>query len=589
MLFASVYSVSWVSVDLNTYTEMYLFFIALHIFHQSEYYLTHVFLHSTSKKHTHSLHLILIAIFDQSVVKNMTSETVEVLDAATNYAFLGPEELQFIKVYKSIGRPIVTDPADYDVTVLQGDYLAPTMTTIAAADNLNDSSVIMDNADILSTTTPTSNPSWIKPTFIAGASVIAFASMAAALLLWKQRRGDTHVNDGNSRKNPSFGAGDSPRSLDSTTVIPGTPSPTCVFMDRFNMKKKNKFDYAEFEDEDVEDPSIYATDRIDYAIVMNPSTNVECQQFTTNTAVELKPTLNIEYTERGGNASDSSVSDVSAHLLGASRMRNDSGAESLLLDTTVERLLDTTVESYNMEVMSALDQVRFDDVLASSPAVNFNYTTYNARYASDDDNNCSLSTGAVPSEMYSNMSMDYSDTSRVAAYGGHLFALDLLRNKDTSLLELPPPPSDIASDSESQDVGEEDGDAEVIPSCDNELASDMTRGKIEQDGATQDINDEWTKIMKLLNTSNNSEDHSHYIGTVAGHNIESNTAWETYDTANAKYDGLSVLIHDELELVRCKTDTRNSADEEDEEAVKPCDTRNSADEEDESSLVTEQI
>jgi hypothetical protein len=526
----------------------------------------------------------------------MTSETVEVLDAATNYAFLGPEELEFIKIYKSTGRPIVTDPAEYDVTVLKGDYLAPPAltTTTAVATDLND----------LPSTTPTSsNPSWIKPIFIAGSSVIAFASMAAALLLWKQRRGDGNVGDGNSRKKP---LGDSPRSLDTPTTVPGTPSPTNIFMDRFNMKK-TKFDYAEFMDEDVEDPSIYATNRIDDdAIVMNPSTNVECQQFTTNNVVGLKPTLNIEYTERGGNASDSSVSDVSAHLLGASRMRNDSVAESLLLDTTVERLLDTTVESYNMEVMSALDQVRFEDVLASSPAVNYNYTSYNARYASDDENNCSLSTGAVPSEMYSNMSMDYSDTSRVAAYGGHLFALDLLRNRDSSLLDMPPPPSDIASDSESQqDVGEEDGNAGVIPLCDNELALDMTRGNIEQDAVTQDINDEWTKIMKLLNTSSNSEDHSHYIGTVAGHNLESKT-WETDDTANAKYEGLSVLIQDNLEPVRpCKVDTRKSADEEDESSldaervinqeefkvVKPCetDTRNSADEEDESSLVTEQI
>jgi len=255
--------------------------------------------------------------------------------------------------------------------------------------------------------------------------------------------------------------------------------------------------------------------------------------------------------------------------------------------------------------MSALDQVRFEDVLASSPAANYNYTSYNARYASDDDNNCSLSTGAVPSEMYSNLSMDYSDTSRVAAHGGHLFALDPLLNKDSSLLEMPPPPSDIASDSESQqDVGEEDGEAGVTPSCDNELASDMTRGKIGQDVATQDINDEWTKIMKLLNNSSDSEGHSHYIGTVAGHNLESKT-WETNDTANAKYDGLSVIIQDELEPVSNKFDTRNSADEEDEssldaervivqeefEGAKPCetDTRNFADEEDESSLVTEQI
>ena len=37
------------------------------------------------------------------------------------------------------------------------------------------------------------------------------------------------------------------------------------------------------------------------------------------------------------------------------------------------------------------------------------------------------------------------DISNVA-YGGYLFTLDLLKNKGSSMLEMPPPLSDVASD-----------------------------------------------------------------------------------------------------------------------------------------------
>ena len=52
-----------------------------------------------------------------------------------------------------------------------------------------------------------------------------------------------------------------------------------------------------------------------------------------------------------------------------------------------------------------------------------------------------------------------------------MFTLDLLRNKDSSLVEMPPPPSDVASDASSQqDVGE-DFDAMTTDTGDNEFAS----------------------------------------------------------------------------------------------------------------------
>ena len=149
------------------------------------------------------------------------------------------------------------------------------------------------------------------------------------------------------------------------------------------------------------------------------------------------------------------------------------------------------MESYNMEAMSALDKIRFEDVLnvdgsSSSPAIHRRAGGI-VRVTSDDEVGCSLSTGALPSEMYSNLSMDESDslvdTSNVATYGGHLFTLDLLKNKVSSMLEMPPPPSDVASDSSShQDVGE-DVDAFDIPTGGMQFVS-MTE-KNEQDAVTQ--------------------------------------------------------------------------------------------------------
>jgi hypothetical protein len=547
----------------------------------------------------------------------MPSEAVGILDEATAYAFVGQEELEFIQVYKSTGDPIVDDPAEYDVIVLKVDYSAPAKDDFLGSPATVDVAAIDASAvdgGISSSTAPPSSPSWIKPAFIVGASIVAFASTAAALILWRQRRGDAYADDDHK------GPGDSPRSLD-PTAVPSTPSPA-VFMDRFS-KNKTKFDYAEFDDGnvDVEDPSFYA-DRDD---VIGPTANGNGQRLANvGSRSNHQPTNDIEYAERETSFDfydDSSVSDVSAHLLGArgSIKKDTNEAESLLLDTTME--------SYNMEAMSALDKIRFEDVLnvdgsSSSPAIHRRAGGI-VRVTSDDEVGCSLSTGALPSEMYSNLSMDESDslvdTSNVATYGGHLFTLDLLKNKVSSMLEMPPPPSDVASDSSShQDVGE-DVDAFDIPTGGMQFVS-MTE-KNEQDAVTQIINDELTRVMKLLESPSNPEegvgesvDRSHYIGTVEGHPVENDSAPGNDEEDNSGYEGVSVIVsvesepvetdhlkqmnealsdcRDILERARSNNGTpSNSPDENDnvDEGGSKDATGWNAAEDDESSLVTEQI
>ena len=548
----------------------------------------------------------------------MPPEAVGILDEATAYAFVGQEELEFIEVFKSTGDPIVDDPSEYDVIVLKVDYSAP------AKDDFLGSPATVDDAAIdasavdggISSSPAPSSPSWIKPAFIVGASVVAFASTAAALILWRQRRGDAYADDDHK------GPGDSPRSLD-PTAVPSTPSPA-VFMDRFS-KNKTKFDYAEFDDGnvDVEDPSFYA----EGDDVNGPAANGNGQGLANvGSRSNHQPTNDIEYAERDTSFDfydDSSVSDVSAHLLGArgSIKKDTNEAESLLMDTTVE--------SYNMDAMSALDKIRFEDVLnvdgsSSSPAIHRRAGGI-VRVTSDDEVGCSLSTGALPSELYSNLSMDESDslvdTSNVATYGGHLFTLDLLKNKGSSMLEMPPPPSDIASDSSShQDVGE-DVDAFDIPTGGMQFVS-MTE-KSEQDAMTQIINDELTRVMELLESPSNPEegvgesvDRSHYIGTVEGHPVENDSALgnDEEDNTGYGYEGVSVIVSGEsepddtdhlkqmnealsdcrdiLEKARSNNGTpSNSPDEKDyvdEGGTKAAAGWNAA-EDDASSLVTEQI
>jgi hypothetical protein len=105
-----------------------------------------------------------------------------------------------------------------------------------------------------------------------------------------------------------------------------------------------------------------------------------------------------------------------------------------------------------------------------------------------------------------------------SGYGSHLITLDMIRNKDNSLLVLPPPPSDAASDSSSyQDtknlyVESENlmGDFEDDPEEDSyAMPSNWTGNQnysqnvcngdaVGQVEVSKSINDELSKVMELL-------------------------------------------------------------------------------------------
>jgi len=415
----------------------------------------------------------------------------------------------------------------------------------ANANNMGDEATNENVNDGEENASSSSSSSWLPPTFIAGASVLVFASSAAAFILWKQRHhyGGENNNFRPSQKQSGDNDNSSPRSLE---TVPSTPSPT-VFLDRFKNSKKKKFDYAEFEDEDDErDPLSSSSLGSACDAVISPLTttidnnrNLIAANTTTSTSSThnprscSRPTIkDIKFSHfQNVSFDDSSVSDVSAHILGAKgTLKNqvNTTADDPNVSQAESFLLDTTMESYNMEAMSALDQVRFENVLQVEDDNHAHATTggrHTNKYIEDDVGNedGSLSTGVIPSELYSNLSIDEShDTAAAAsAYGGHLFTtMNMLRNKDSSLLEMPPPPSDAASDSSSLqdsvlDEGEEDeqhlatAEQEQLSSSSSTLYPNIPpavsgienapmREKNEQDAVSQSINDELTKVMKLL-------------------------------------------------------------------------------------------
>jgi hypothetical protein len=469
----------------------------------------------------------------------LPSEAVEILDEATSYAFAGQEELEFIEVFKETGDPIVDDPAEYDVTVLKIYY-----SVTADKDDLVDSSVTVDDLAIDASeegddeggpSTTASSPSWIKPAFIAGASLVALASVSAAFLLWRQRRGDVCAGEDGHK-------GDSPRSHDPTT-LPSTPSPA-AFMDRFG-KNETQFDYAEFGDNnvDVKDPSFYDAE----GDLIDPPIDGDKRGHVGSVPNYHQPTDDIEY---GHDVSfdlndDSSVSDVSAHLLGARGSIMRSGANISQAEST---FLDTSMESYNMEAMSALEQVRFEDVLyvdaslRSGPTVHGRSGRGIIRVTSHEEVGCSLSTGMMPSDLYSNLSLDESDNLR--------------DNSNGLAVDMPPPPSDVASDASSQQDLEVELDRvnNIMPWWGTSFVP--TREASEQYAISHSINDELRMITQLLESAENaaegeagvSVDRSHYIGTVEGHTVVGNDYTLREDeTKTSCYEGVSVIVNCEPE------------------------------------------
>lgn len=359
----------------------------------------------------------------------------------------------------------------------------------------------------------------------------------------------------------------SPRSQE---TVPTTPSPN-VFMDRF--KNKKKFDYAEFDDDDNDIEKDGSLDLEHNDPVISPLTTNKGDFATTTATIPQFSVMNnttrqpddIKFTQYPNiSFDDSSVSDVSAHILGAKGTLKHVDANTASVDDpnasqAESFLLDTTMDSYNMDAMSALGFGRFENVLQVSsdgpPPSYYNIARHDATTTNtyedaaigegeDEDGSHS-----VPSELYSNLSMDSSmmnasqDTSG-AVYGGHLFTsmdMMMLKNKDTSLLEMPPPPSDAASDSSSRPddiAGEDNDDGQILPSDDQPplvpspvpaalhlvpptsvsgIENAPLRQKSMQDAVSQSITEELSKVMKLLEGENTAaEAVNDNLGVVGG-------------------------------------------------------------------------
>ena len=483
---------------------------------------------------------LLAATFDDPQVSDVPSEdAARVLDQATLYAFVGPEEQEFIEIFKGLGAGATMwdGPAEYDVSVLKVQYPAGSGDAGGRDDPSANAHAMgqfaaRDAEDEADDASPTSS-AWLPPVLIAGASVLVVASSAVALVLWRQRREDAAFWKPRHQHRDL-----SPRSLE---TVPATPSPT-AFLGRFRHKHHKTFDYAEFEDpdEEVEPPSPSSASARNDVVSHVTTDNAR----TTGSGPMIRDVKFVKYSHfQNTSFDDSSVSDVSANIMVAKRTPKKQDTSTAAEDNANERqaeslLLDTTLESYNMEAMSALDQVRFENVLQADQshvddvvvAESNKYMMANHHYEEFVGNEeGSLSTGAVPSEMYSNLSIDSSvlplgshDAS--AAYGSHLYTLDMLRTKDSSLLELPPPPSDAESDTSSQqDAILGDGANEqqfgtvrdVYPSSPMVTSSPiipakggtedaLARGNSEQDTVSQCINDELIKVMELLQSPKSS-------------------------------------------------------------------------------------
>lgn len=372
------------------------------------------------------------AKFDDPEVSNIEPEdAAAVLDQATIYSFIGEEKAKFIEIYKNTGSPIVNEPADYDVTVIKEETLS--------ADG-GATSPIEGEAPGSSPTTNDSSE-WLTPTLISVASIVVVASTAAAGLLWKHRRGSG--GSGSTYKR----GGDSPRSLDPTAAQ--TPSPY-AFANHF--KSKKKFDYAEFDDDEaVENP----------ARSLSPLT---CE-IASPAAVSHKAVPQINFPDISFDDSSTGVSDV--------------GVKAPQLETPdmnpSELLLDTTLDSYN--IASASGYAGLDDGSHSVEAATPLYDT------TGDHSNLSVDSSLLQHE------------NAASGYGAHLFTMDMLRNKDTNLLEMPPPPSDVASDSSHSHPDDVDSIGEPIVRSDTVFTM---REKSEQEAVTQTINNELSKVMELL-------------------------------------------------------------------------------------------
>ncbi len=401
--------------------------------------------------------LVLVAIFlDPRIALIAGNEASAVLDRATLHAFTGNEKTAFVSLLKETGDPIISSSEQISVDVSKMSFSIGNIpdqsiqsATAAAAANVKVESESVNEA-----------AGWAGPALAIGASLVVIASAVASFILIQQRRNQYSYDE--EHKNAT-----KPTSPANTEAV--TPSPTS-FVGRF---QKNKFDFTEFED-----PEDLSTSSKNLEYDFGPVAPQEIGQeqpidFNCPSTIKLPQDPNRSF-------DDSTVSNVSAFIysgMARSPQQNITWADS---------------EKSGIE-----SQFQFDNLLGNDNELQVDGSSPN--FLVDDD---SAFGGDVPSELYNmtmdNMTMDDSDDSHdpVAIYGANSLLENMRKARDTSLMEMPPPPSDAASETSSQP----------------DFPSDPFYGEDAQDGTgdgeryQKAINDELNKVIMILNEPATEDD-----------------------------------------------------------------------------------
>ena len=373
------------------------------------------------------------------------------LERATLHAFSGAENDAFVSIFKETGEPIIRSSELIEASVSKVSYSIGEDLIVEEMPETSAqaATAAVENVDEeeQGDNINEETAAWAGPAIAVGASLVVVASAVASFILVRQRR--NHYSYAEEHKNAN-------NLVSPTNTEPMTPTPKS-FGDRF---RKKKFDYAEFQEDEAE-PSEYDFRHVTTAQQQEElrSTDFVCPQ-------------DIKFSQfQCASFDDSTVSDVSAHIHSAK-------AKSL-------KSID--------DIGAFEEQARFDNALYSNTP--------------NDD----ASVGDVPSELYSNLSMD--DSSAIQSrdvptfYGANAYMLEnMIKSNKTSLLDdLPPPPSDAASDNSSQQDGKEqqlEGMFPTDPFYDND---DTEIEPVSGENYQNEINKELTKVMRILNNGGDDD------------------------------------------------------------------------------------
>ena len=385
---------------------------------------------------------------DPRIALIAANEASAVLDRATLHAFTGAENTAFVSILKETGDPIINSSEQITVDVSKMSFSIGNLPdeSIQAATAAVEARAEVEN-EILRDAA-----GWAGPALAIAASLVVIASAMASFILIQQRRNQYSYDD--DHKNA--GKLTSPTNTEAVT-----PSPTSL-VGRF---QKNKFDFAEFDDpRDLSTSESSKNLEYDFGPIA-PQEIVEEQP----TDFDCPSSIKVSH-DQCRSFDDSTVSNVSAFIYAGvkSPQRNTSG---------------------DSEKSGIESQFQFDNLLGNDNDLQVDDSTPN--FLVDDD---SAFAGDVPSELY-HMSMDDSATIQshdpIAIYGANSLLENMKKAKDTSFLDMPPPPSDAASESSSQP----------------DFPSDPF---YEQDGNgeryQEAINDEFNKVMMILNEPSAEDD-----------------------------------------------------------------------------------